>query len=134
MKKNFLDSLIRKCRKDLYKHPEILCFPHWTFIYYNYELLSIGQNRKHEPPKYFGYHHIEKDEYFVPKLHSELDAIYRCRKYLNDFVAINIRLNKQKKTRMSKPCDCCLNILYANRCKKVYFTTENDDWDYIKLK
>lgn len=131
MKKSLLDIALNKSKKTLESHPEYENFPHWTFLVQDNQIVSSGLNRKHEPDVYYGYHDC-KDKTFIPKLHSEPNAIKRCVRVLNDFYAINIRLNRQGQMKMSMPCKTCRRILFTLGCKRVYFTTEFG-WQILKF-
>lgn len=130
MKKSLLGHCLRVAKDNLINHPEYTCYPHWSFVIRNNEIIGNGVNRRHEPPKLFGYHQ-HRDEGFVPKWHSELDAIKRTlRRKLINFEIINIRLNKSGQCRIAMPCKTCRNILNILECKKIYFTTETG-WGQI---
>ncbi len=127
MKKSILNILLQQTQRELLNHPEYYCFPHWTFILDDNDIVSVGMNRKKSPPIWLGY--PSKGE-STSKWHSELDAIYKLRKPLDSFTAINIRLNRKGEPKMSMPCKCCMKLLQVNRCKRVFFTT-NDKWGQL---
>lgn len=122
MKKLLLEETLKIARKGLKTHPEFNNFPHWSFIVFKNKIISFGVNKKQIPPKHFGYHQ-HSDPTFLPKFHSELDALKKS-KIKDNFNVINIRLNKQGQTRNSMPCKNCRILLRNFGCKKVYFTTE----------
>lgn len=123
MKKSLLEILLNTSKRELLTHPQLTCFPHWTYLVDNNEIISIGINRAHEPPRWMGYH--RQNGTFKPKWHSEADAIHRLRHHIDSFIAVNIRLNRKGEPRMSMPCQCCYKLLQANRCKRIYFTTSS---------
>ena len=132
MKKSILEVILNKCKRTLKSHPEYENFPHWTFLVQDNQIVSQGLNRKHEPSLSLGYHNC-KDKSFIPKWHSEPDSIKRCVRILNNFSAINVRLNRQGQMKMSMPCKTCRRILSTLNCKKVYFTTEFG-WQSLTLR
>jgi hypothetical protein len=131
MKKSILNECLRLARKGLPKHPEYLNYPHWTFLIVNNQIASVGVNSSKEPNKALGYHsRIDKDD-FVPKWHSEIDALTKTHRCLrNGFSAINVRVNKSGDPRMSMPCSVCQNLLLKFGCDKICFTHING-WGYL---
>lgn len=124
MKKSLLNQAIIRSRRDLAKHPERNNFPHWTFVVWENKIVAIGLNRKCEPDRKYGYHRIE-DKTFVPKLHSELDAIRHCNRNWSLVEMINVRLNREGVVRLAMPCLTCRNLISVLGIKRVYFTTES---------
>ena len=135
MKNTLLITAIQKAKNGLALHPELAYFPHWTFIVQNNKVLSIGRNRSGATHKHFGYDKDKNNKigYYVPKYHSEADAIRRCRFTLNNgFEAINIRLNRLGELKLSYPCKTCYSLLHWLGCGKIYFSTESA-WGDIRL-
>ena len=70
------------------------------------------------------------------KIHSEVDA-YRKAKGLmikgTPFEIVNIRLTKDSRIRSSCPCKCCWNFLKNLGCKKMYFSTDMEDFAYLSF-
>ena len=132
IKKRFLNQMLKKSVISLENHPEYSAFPHWTYIIYKNEIVSIGLNRKYEPPITYGYHRSD-DPTFIPKWHSELDAIKKWNIRNSGFDIVNIRLNESGDIRLSKPCKTCAKMLYFLNCRNAYFTTNNNEFDCIKI-
>lgn len=128
-----LDHLLKYCLRNLQEHPEYECYPHWTFLLNSrtHEILSTGLNRRHEPSRKYGYHR-QWETGFIPKLHSELDAVMGTRVKPGMFYAVNVRLNKSKEPRISSPCKACKNLLWTLGCDRVYYTI-NEGWECVKL-
>lgn len=59
------------------------------------------------------------------KIHSEVAAYWKVKGLLNGggWEVLNIRLNKQNELRMSAPCTCCKNFLFAAGCTGVSYST-----------
>lgn len=123
-----IEQVLRQCKRQLPKHPELTCFPHWTFLIgtRTQSVLSVGMNRRKEPDKHWGYHN-DPDPTFVPKWHAELDAVCKARYRLSEsvFIAINVRLSKSGELRMAKPCAACFRILCRFGCRRIYYTITN---------
>jgi len=62
----------------------------------------------------------------APKIHSEIAAYRKAKGILTKnepFEIVNIRLNKNKELRLSKPCICCFEIMKELGCSKFYFSS-----------
>lgn len=134
MKSTLLQTIVQKSKSGLLKHPELMYFPHWTFIVQDNKVISMGQNHSGSTHKYFGYDRDRHNKvgYYVPKYHSEADAVRKCRKTLRSFEAINIRLNRLGELKLSYPCKICYSLLEWLGCKRIYFSTDTG-WGDIKL-
>lgn len=69
-------------------------------------------------------------------IHSECAAFKKAKGILDrcrPFEVVNIRLNKQNQTRISKPCKCCSEFLSLFNCSKVYFTND-ESFEMIRLR
>lgn len=111
------------------KHPEWYAYHHYTFIVQNNKIIDWGTNRRCSPLIYLGY----KDH---TKMHSEVDAYFKARGLLSKdkpFEAVNIRLTKTYKIRMSMPCNCCFSFLKRAGCKRVWFTTNLENFANLVL-
>jgi len=123
MKSSLIDYCIRIVKsKHNSTHP---CWKyksqHYSFIVVNDEVISMGMNRPADVPKHFGYP-------ACAMLHAEVDAYRRARHRIGNrgFEILNIRLSKDKKVRISAPCPACMNLMFANGCTKIYYTTDLD--------
>jgi hypothetical protein len=101
---------------------------HSTFIYNKGKLLSIGTNnlKKLHRRNIFGPYKGCKDnpEKYIASIHSEIDAILK----LGDsdffkYVFINVRIDRNGRVNMAKPCPNCLNVLKMIGYKRLYYTT-----------
>lgn len=133
MRKSLLNQCLTLAKKKLYKHPQLEHYPHFSFIIVDNQICGFGTNNSHEPDKKYGYHkRIDKDD-FIPKTHSEADALRKCRNRLtNKWEIVNIRLSKAGLTRLSCPCSVCLRLLLCFNCSKIYFSTPTQEWGIIK--
>jgi hypothetical protein len=88
---------------------------HVSLILVRNKVISIGTNqlKSHPQAKKIGYRYDE--------VHSELDALLRCKERQN-LQLVNFRFNRFAATRLSRPCDLC-----TPWCKlifdKIYYTT-----------
>lgn len=123
MKKSIFQEALKIARSKLKNHPQFDCYPHYTFVIQDNKILEWATNACHEPPIHFGYH-ANLD--YRPKLHAELFAYKRAKGLLHrdEFDIINIRLNKQGDTKMSKPCKSCYQFLSAVGCSKFYYSSD----------
>ena len=97
------------CEKDILDIAEPLCLEvprqkkHISLIFHKRRLVSIGANHFKTHPK------TQELGYMFPEMHSELDAFRKVPRNIRNkkLVLVNVRMNAQKKIRMSKPCDVC---------------------------
>lgn len=127
MKKSLLTLAMGIAQKHNPKHPEIGRFQHFSFVIQDNKILEWATNTKKEPPRHQGYHSRLIDADYPPKTHAEINA-YRKAKGLMDskktFEMINIRLNRQGIARISKPCSCCWDMMFALGCSCFYYSSE----------
>lgn len=123
MKKSLLTDALRIVSAKFKNHTEK--YIHFSFIVQENKIIEYGVNRHTLPAKHWGYDKKCNDSTFVPKLHSEIDVYQRAKGLLNrnrHFNIINVRVNKEGKLRISKPCICCYNLLKELGCKDFYYT------------
>lgn len=101
-------------------------FFHFAFGYHNKKLLGIGQNNPEKTHTQALLIHSKfgiKTEY--PYFHAETDLISKLwnKYYIDDRLRIVIiRLNKNGKLRMSKPCKRCQKILSSLGIKTIVWS------------
>ena len=103
---------------------------HTTFIVKGSKILSIGINTDKTHPRTlrFNYH-------CQPKTHSELSAVIKLGKEdCSDFTFINIRLTKDDKTAISKPCSGCMDMLSQVGFKKIIYSIKGDKFLTLNIK
>lgn len=123
MRKQIIQDCLRVAQKQAKEqnHPEYDNYLHWSFIVQDGKVLGFGRNRPGKPYyDKFGYTTLSK-------IHAEHDAYRKIKGLLNNsrtFDILNIRLNRQGKMRLSKPCSCCAIFLKFMGCKNVIFSTD----------
>jgi tRNA(Arg) A34 adenosine deaminase TadA len=124
MKKALLNEAYRIALRNLETHPEYEHYAHFSFIVKDNQIVEWATNNAHTPPKHYGYGSRIKGA--KPKTHSEIMAYKRARRIIGraNFEVINIRLNRSKQLRLSKPCVCCDAIMKALGCTKIYYSWE----------
>jgi hypothetical protein len=126
MNKKLLDEAVRIALEKLLKHPEYLCYPHYSFLVQDNKILSMGMNNKNQVPLlHYGYH--TRVDHTVPKMHAEPVAWRRGRGLLNKMKSwelINIRLNRHYKLMASAPCSSCFNLLKSVGCTTFHYSSE----------
>ncbi len=127
MKRSLIQNCLRTARDQLTSHPQRR-FLHWSFLYCEGKLLSIGVNLTHDPPIHWGY---RKPEIGRPgaKLHAEVVAYKRAKGLLRGrtFSLVNIRLNRLGQLRRSYACQCCRSLLQELGCREFISIGESDD-------
>ena len=108
-------------------NPQWDSFMHFSFYIQKNKIVAYGQNQNANPEIFLGYPKHSK-------IHSEISGWKKAKYYLKDepFEVINIRTTKQQKTRLSKPCPCCMTFLQDLNCKRIWYSTE-DNFKVIKL-
>lgn len=88
-------------------------------IFHKKQLISIGTNsfKTHPEAKKIGYRYEE--------MHSELDAYTKVSSLLKKkkLTLVNVRFNKHRELRMSKPCDLCTSWC-CEIFHNIYYTTD----------
>jgi hypothetical protein len=125
---------MRIAREKLPRHPQLECYPHFSFIVQDNKMLEWAYNNAHHPPIHLGYEtRLENGE---AKTHAEFNAWKRARGIMDQnrpFECVNIRLNKAGVARMSAPCSCCHGFLKELGCTSCYFTTDAGEWEAYSL-
>jgi tRNA(Arg) A34 adenosine deaminase TadA len=127
MKKSLINMAIRIGLEKLANHPQILCYPHYSFIIQNNKLIEYGTNSIGPVPKHLGYAAQLTLNDADPKVHSEYSAWKKARGVMDknkSFEVLNLRFVASGKLKLSAPCPCCLNFLKEMGCSKIYFSTE----------
>lgn len=102
---------------------------HFTFIFDNNKLVSVGTNNylsSNKFVRYLGYHN--------KKIHSEVASIYKFRRELDKLkglILVNTRIDPFGVFSMSKPCSICQEWINLIGFKRIYYTDWNGEW--IKL-
>ena len=122
MKKRLLQQAVAYALDKLPNHPELLHFPHFSFIVARGKIVSWATNTRIEPPIHYGYHR-SWDETYKPKFHAEISA-YKKATISETFEIINIRLSRHGEIRLSKPCHPCCKLMTKLGCKRIWFSSE----------
>lgn len=135
-----MENLFRKTTEISYallkKHGNYRC-KHFSFIFHKNRLLSIGINnptKTHPKNLEIGFFSRSGDNIsHTVGVHSELSAILRlgeedCSKY----TLVNTRINRNNQLDLSKPCKSCLNLVKQLNFKKIFYST--NDNNFIELE
>jgi hypothetical protein len=117
VKKSVLFDCLRMANQSLEDHQDQ--FKHFSFVIQENRIVALGKNRYTLHTKVRGYPSNAK-------IHSEVSALKRA--HLNGksgkkFSLVNIRINRFREFRRSKPCSCCEFYLRLFGCKEVWYTT-----------
>ena len=104
---------------------------HVTFILLKNKVLAVGINQPHKThPRNLRY------DYENPSLkgtHSELSAIIRCGDDdCSRYTFVNIKIDRNGKVALSKPCMGCRELLLQVGFRKVYYS--NNDGTFTEWK
>lgn len=113
---------------------------HFSFVFLNNRLVSIGRNvRKTHPinrrnPKFnMAGEKIDDSKYSC----SELVALLKIKKIRNNFnfnksILVNVRIDRRGEISFAKPCQSCLSLLKFLNIKKVFFTDYTGEFKYYE--
>lgn len=121
MRKKMLGICLGMARDYLHKHVENYC--HFTFIIQDNKVVEWGTNRSADALTFLGYPKHSK-------MHSEVDAYFKAKGILDKkpFEAVNIRITRTGLIRNSRPCKCCFEFLKGLKCKRIWFTTNLENF------
>ena len=108
---------------------------HLTAVFKKNRLLTVGVNNyKKTHPEVEKIKYLNKEnERYNACIHSELAAWLNLDKAnCSDFVFVNVRIDKNNKVGMSRPCSGCIKLLKKIRFKKFYYT--DCDGNFIEYK
>jgi len=129
MKKKILDICLLISKNSINLHPRKGNYKHFSFIIQSNQLVEWGTNRANPPLIKFGYENHQM-------IHSENLAYKRGKGLLDKnkkFEVVNIRLNRSKQVKISKPCSHCLEYLKKMGCSNIWFTDKIGDFKKINL-
>lgn len=110
---------------------------HTTFILKKNKIQKIGINNDKTHPANLKYRYEGKDGTDIRRfvgVHSELSAILKYGKEdCSDCVFINVRIDRNGDTAISKPCMGCQDLLKQVGFKRLFFSTENGNFEEWKL-
>jgi len=109
---------------------------HTTFIVRKNRIQKIGINSDKTHPANLKYSYKGKDGTDIRRfigLHSELSAILKYGKEdCSDCTFINVRIDRNGETAISKPCIGCQDLLRQVGFKKVFYSIKKEqfeDWE-----
>lgn len=110
---------------------------HTTFILKKQRIQKIGINTDKTHPLNLRYQYMGKDGTDIRRfvgVHSELSAILKYGKEdCSDCVFVNVRIDRNGKTAISKPCVGCQDLLQQVGFKRLYFSNVNNKFEEWKL-
>lgn len=101
---------------------------HFSFILMKRKIVSFGWNQIHKTDPFAAKHGYE-----YPYVHSELHALKNFPyppAVLSKCKLINVRVNKQGRVLMSKPCEDCETWVIPMDFKEIWYTSEGA---FVKL-
>lgn len=93
---------------------------HATFILKAGKIICVGFNQKHKTHPW-----AVKYGHKFGRVHSELNALLHfpfAINHLKDFTLVNLRILKDGKLSVSKPCIACQYMLSVLKPKRIYYT------------
>jgi len=109
---------------------------HTTFIVKKNKIQKIGINNDKTHPANLRYSYRGKDGTDIRRyvgVHSELSAILKYGKEdCSDCTFINVRIDKNGDTAISKPCEGCQDLFRQVGFKRVFFSNNNNKFEEWK--
>lgn len=106
---------------------------------YQGKIIATGHNsnKTHPIQKYYNRYRNNKlpYEYFVPKLHAEIDCLNSIKSMDINFPKVKLYIYRSRKDQefgMSRPCPSCMAAIKKLGIKHIYYTT-NDGFVYENL-
>lgn len=128
--------LIEISRALLPKYANLRCF-HTTFIINKGKIVSIGWNNQKTHPKNLQFNYKSQDGKNICKevgLHSELAAILKYGKEdLSNHIFVNIRIGKDGKPKIARPCNGCFSAINQFGYKKLFYTNHIGEFEELSV-
>jgi len=110
---------------------------HYSFIFENKKLLSIGINSPKTHPLNLKYNYINKQKNNISEVvgtHSELSAVIKLG--LDDYsglILVNTRINRNNKLDYSFPCNGCMDMIKQLNFEKVVYSDKEGKFLELEL-
>lgn len=110
---------------------------HYSFIFENKKLLSIGINSPKTHPLNLKYNYINKQKNNISEVvgtHSELSAVIKLG--LDDYsglILVNTRINRNNKLDYSFPCNGCMDMIRQLNFEKVVYSDKDGRFSELEL-
>jgi len=110
---------------------------HYSFIFENKKLLSIGVNSPKTHPLNLKYNYINKQKNNISEVvgtHSELSAVIKLG--LDDYsglILVNTRINRNNKLDYSFPCNGCMDMIKQLNFEKVVYSDKEGKFLELEL-
>ena len=111
---------------------------HYSFIFENKKLLSIGINSPKTHPLNLKYNYINNQKKNISEVvgtHSELSAVIKLG--LDDcsgLILVNTRINRNNKLDYSFPCSGCIDMIKQLNFEKVVYSNKDEKFSTLELK
>ncbi len=111
---------------------------HFSFLLYRSKIESIGINNPFKThPLNLRNNYRDRDNRDISQyvgIHSELSAILKFgEEDLSKFTLVNTRIDLNNKLAFSKPCCGCNNLLKSLKLSQVYYSNNEEGFDYLKI-
>lgn len=110
---------------------------HFSFIFKNKRLISIGMNSPKTHPLNLKYNYLNKQRNNISDVvgtHSELSAVIKLG--LDDcsgFTMVNTRINRNNKLDFSFPCNGCMEMIVQLGFNKVIYSTKDQKFEVFNV-
>lgn len=97
---------------------------HGAVIVKSGRVISVGVNKWRNKAFIENEHNTPSPYSNMLSYHAEIDALNRAGTNLNGAVIYVARINTEKEHKFSRPCNNCMEAIYAAGVKKIVYTTE----------
>lgn len=129
MKKSVLNTSLIIAKKLAEKDCKLQRCRHFAFIVLRNEIIAIGENQDHRHPYQTQWGYPIKSSHGYSMLeHAEFNAIRRLNRFsLKGHELISLRLDRNDKWNMAKPCKYCERVIKSVGIENVYYSNSLGD-------
>jgi deoxycytidylate deaminase len=110
---------------------------HYSFIFQNKKLLSIGMNSPKTHPLNLKYNYINKQKANISDVvgtHSELSSVIKLGyQDCSGLVMVNTRINRNNKLDYSFPCNGCMEMIKKLNFDKVVYSNKEGKFSCLNM-
>lgn len=110
---------------------------HYSFIFKNKKLLSIGMNSPKTHPLNLKYNYINKQKAKISEVvgtHSELSAVIKLGyENYSGLILVNTRINRNNELDYSFPCNGCMDMIKKLNFEKVIYSNKEGKFSFLSL-
>jgi len=110
---------------------------HFSFIFKNKRLLSIGINSPKTHPLNLKYDYVNKEKHNISDIvgtHSEMRAVIKLGlESYRGYSIVNTRVNRNRELDYSFPCNGCMQMIQELGFEKVFYTNKCGEFESLDI-